>query len=298
MLRLLGFEGLYMKVSVVVPTFYRSDALSEFFDSLLKQTVKPIETVIVDDTPTDAIRNLCGKYSVKFKEVGVALVYIKNPKERSASIARNVGVKNARGDVVMFFDSDVILYSDYIERILEVFKAHPNALGVQGWIVNLGKGKFYYLFQTLNKLFLLQHHSEDSCKYSEYPIVLTKIINCEWLSGANMALKPKVFNEFRFDENLKKYSFMEDFLLSHSIFKKYPNGLFMTPQAKCVHKVSKKGRMNSINRKEHIRRCRKYVFTKLFGSKGLLVYHWQNVGILIIGFLQKISSIGEKRSRL
>jgi len=119
-----------MKVSVIIPTYYRPADLSEFLDSLLKQTVQPVEILIVDDTPTDAVRSICEKFKVRFKEAGSALTYIKNPKEHSASIARNVEVENARGDVVIFFDSDVILYRDYIEKILEVFKTYPNTLGV------------------------------------------------------------------------------------------------------------------------------------------------------------------------
>lgn len=277
-----------MKVSVIIPTYYRPDDLSELLVSLLKQTVKPIEILVVDDTPTDVVRRVCEAYSVRFENVGSALVYIKNPKKRSASTARNVGVEKAGGNIVMFFDSDIIIYPDYIEKILEVFKAHPNARGVQGWIVNLEGAKWYHLFQTLNKLFLLQHHSRNSCSYTEYPTVLTKIINCEWLSGANMSLKHDIFKEFQFDEDLKKYSLMEDFLFSHSIFRKYPDGLFITPYARCIHKASKEGRMEGPNRKEHLRRCRRYVWTKLFGVRGSLIYSWQNIGILIIAAINKI----------
>ncbi len=277
-----------MKVSVIIPTYYRPHDFSELLDSLLKQTVNPTEILVVDDTPTDEVRRVCETYTLRFKNPDSAFIYIRNPKERSASTARNVGVEKASGDVIMFLDSDTIVYPDYIEKILEVFKTYSNALGVQGLIINLEGTKWYHLFQTLNKLFLLQHHSKNSCTYSEYPVALTKIINCEWLSGANMTLKRNVFKEFQFDENLKKYSFMEDFLLSHSIFRKYPNGLFITPYAKCVHKASKEGRMESSNRKEHMRRCRRYVWTKLFGVRGAFNYSWQNIGILVIAAINKI----------
>jgi len=116
----------------------------------------------------------------------------------------------------------------------------------------------------------------------ETPIILSKIINCEWLSGSNMALKRNVLNEFRFDENLTKYSFGEDKLLSHSIFQKYPNSLFITPYAKIIHKVSEGGRMEDKELNKHIDRCRKYFLMKLFGFNGLLIYHRQMIGISII----------------
>jgi hypothetical protein len=74
---------------------------------------------------------------------------------------------------------------------------------------------------------------------------------------------------------------MEDVLFSHSIFKKYPNGLFITPYAKCIHKSSETGR---VERKELERlkdQHRKYVLVKLFGLKGLFLYCWQSIGIRI-----------------
>ena len=102
------------------------------------------------------------------------------------------------------------------------------------------------------------------------------------MSGGNAAFKMNIFDEFRFDENLTNYSYMEDILLSHSIFQKYPNSLFITPYAKSIHKVSESGRMKDKELIEHKRRCRKYVLKKLFGFKGSLIYHWQNLGALIL----------------
>ena len=286
-----------MKVSVVIPTYYRPSDLSELFNSLLKQTLKPLEVIVVDDTPIILIKAVCQEYEAKFKEVGINLIYVKNPKERSAAVARNVGAERAGGDIVMFLDSDVILHPTYIENILRVFKEHSNAVGVQGWIVFPKKHKVYYIARIIRKMFLLPHHSKNSCKFLEYPIILTKTINCEALSGANMAFKRSILNEFKFDENLKKYSFMEDLLLSHSVYKKYPNDLYITPHAKCLHKTAKEGKMEGNEWRNHLRQCRKYVLTKLFGLKGSLIYYWQNVGILIIGSLRKIWSFVEKKDK-
>lgn len=270
-----------MKVSVVVPTYYRADDLSELLDSLLRQTVKPFEVIIVDDTPNNTISALCEEYKTMFESVGSKLTYIRNPRERSLTISRNLGVKLAGGELIMFFDSDVILHPDYVEKILEVFRKYPNALGVQGWITNSKKGKLDRFSQILNRVFLLDRAAKDSCKFSEYPAILTKVINCESLSGANMTYKREVFDELKFDESLKKYCYMEDVLFSHSIFKKYPKGLFITPYAKCIHKSSEAGRIESKELKKLKNKHRKYVLVKLFGLKGLLLYYWQSIGITL-----------------
>jgi len=277
-----------MSTSIVIPTYYRPDDLSELLDSLLNQTAKPVETIVVDDTPTNLVKIVCEEYEIKFESKGSRLIYIKNPRERSAAIARNIGTERAIGDIVVFLDSDVVIYPDYIEKITAIFKEHPNALGVQGWDVNARKVGTHLLIKAVQTFFRLKHYVKDSCKFAEYPYLLTKTINCEYLHGSNFAVKRDVLAESRFDETLKKYSYMEDLLFSYSIYQKYASSLYITPSAKCMHKGSKEGRMETAERRSHLRQCRKHVLTKLFGVKGSLIYYWQSIGMLVIDLAGKI----------
>jgi cellulose synthase/poly-beta-1,6-N-acetylglucosamine synthase-like glycosyltransferase len=96
----------------------------------LEQIVKPGEVMVVDDTPNTEINTLCEKYAAIFGQTGVTLVYAKNCRERSISTARNLGGKMARGGVLLFIDSDVMLYPDSIEKVLSTFKKYPKALVV------------------------------------------------------------------------------------------------------------------------------------------------------------------------
>lgn len=276
---------LHSKISIVVPTYYRCVELSELFDSILSQTITPVEVIVIDDhTPNDTIKIVCEKYELKFEKINTDIKYLRNPRHQSAAVARNVGVENAIGDIILFLDSDMILYEEFIEKIFEVFKDNSHALGVQGWIINkIEYNKIInFIHLLLAKIFYKGHYSKNSCKFTEYPITLSKIINCEWMCGGNMALKRNVFNEFKFDENLTKFSANEDILLSHSIFQKYPNSLFITPFARIIHTKSETGRMEDEELEEHINWCRKYCLNKLFGFKGLLIYYWQNIGKSIV----------------
>jgi len=286
-----------VSVSVIIPTYYRARDLADLFESLLRQTVKPLEVIVVDDTPTDEVEKVCSAYRSRFREQGVDLIYVRNPRTRSAAAARNVGAEMARGEILLFVDSDVVLYPDYIEKILEVFKQIPSALGVQGWIVNLKYPRNRFAFAVVNslrKLFKLFHFSLNSCRLSEYPLVLTRIIECEYLHGSNMALRRCVFEEFKFDENLTKYSYLEDLLLTHSIYQKHPGSLYITPSAKCIHKVSEEGRLEKRGftiEHPHLRACRKYVLVKLFGIRGYFVFVWQSLGLVVNKVVELLAKI-------
>lgn len=279
-------------LSVVIPTYGRPEDVCNLLCSIKRQSVKPLEVIVVDDTPSLVVEVVCEKMRFQLRERGIELLYLKNPRGPSLATARNVGVRVARGDIILFFDSDVIPLEDYIENILEVFINHPHVLGVQGFEVRKKIKKpslpIFLWHQFLRKVFFLSIPTLDSCRLFEYPVVLTRTINCEWLAGSNMAWKKEVFSDFSFDENLKGYAYMEDVLFSHSVFQKYPNSLLITPKAKCIHKLSKTARMTNQEFKRHERINRKYVLTKLYGLKGLYMFAMQNFGGLLVSLIRKI----------
>jgi cellulose synthase/poly-beta-1,6-N-acetylglucosamine synthase-like glycosyltransferase len=266
-------------------------------DSILKQTRKPIEIIIVDDTPILSIKLVCEQYEKAFQEIGVHLFYVKNPKERSICLARNFGARIAKGYIVQFVDSDVILAIDYLQEVQKIFEKHPEVLGVSGLAASC-YGVKINVFRLISKLFFLFNSAPNSCKYFEFPVNVKKEIRCECFNGNAMAFKYSVFSEFQFDENLVKYSWMENLLFTGQINKTYPNRLILTPNAKCFHQYSNEGRMEgSEEEKKRQYLCyRKYVMTKLFGYRGFLMFGWQNMGVLFIKIVSRIRRKEKTRS--
>lgn len=282
-----------MRVSVVIPTYYRRHELAKCLDSILEQTTKPEEVIIVDDTPVNVLKQLVEDYVTRARIEDGYFIYIKNPKERSTSIARNIGATTAKGDVILFVDSDVILDPGYIFGLLKTYRERPEAIGISGWIKNPStqtpkQNKRDCLFHYLKRLFFLFHDSINTCSFFEYPAILTKTIDCQRFVGANMSFRRSVFNELKFDENLKGYAYWEDALFSGLAYKKYQSRLLMTPAAICNHSFSQEGREKGSKMRCIKRRNRKYVLTKLFGVRGLLIFGWQNLGILTIKLIGKI----------
>jgi GT2 family glycosyltransferase len=280
-----------LKASVVIPTYYRSRDLIRLFEGLLKQLAKPVEVLVVDDTPTFEIKNLCEKYRSKFQKAAVRLVYVKNHRERSISIARNLGAKMAFGDILIFLDSDISPYPDYLEKVIEEFTKYPNAIGVGGWFPPLQESKEglrYYSIQVFFKLFSLTHDSQNSCRNFQYPIILSRTIYCQYLLGSTMSFRHSVFNEFQFDNKLKGYSWGEDFLFSNLINKAYPNTLLVSPHARCINYASNEARLKEKELFDVQIRNSKYILTKLWGFKGLFLFGRQFIGLHLFRTIKKI----------
>ena len=98
-------------VSVIIPTFNRAHLLPRALDSLLKQSYKNWEALVIDDASTDDTKSVIANYIKKDNRF-----HFYPLKENSgACIARNVGIKNAKGTLVTFLDSD----DEYLPQKIE-----------------------------------------------------------------------------------------------------------------------------------------------------------------------------------
>ena len=111
-------------VSVVLPTFDRADTLLRSVASVLDQTYRNLELIVVDDGSTDHSAALIG--DVK----DARLRYVKLTRNRGQAAARNVGISESRGDLIAFQDSDDTWQSDKLEQQVNVLAANPEIAGV------------------------------------------------------------------------------------------------------------------------------------------------------------------------
>ena len=87
-----------MKISVIIPTFNRIDLLKRAIDSVINQSIKPYDIIVVDDGSTDGTSDM-----IQQKYKSIKLIQQKNS---GVSVARNNGIKNAQGDWIALLDSD------------------------------------------------------------------------------------------------------------------------------------------------------------------------------------------------
>lgn len=112
------------RVSVVLPTFNRARELSRSIASVLAQTYRDLELIVVDDASTDETEEVVKAFEDR------RVSYKKLPHNVGGAEARNVGIRMARGEIVAFQDSDDEWTCSKLERSFEKLQAHPSISGV------------------------------------------------------------------------------------------------------------------------------------------------------------------------
>jgi glycosyltransferase involved in cell wall biosynthesis len=105
-------------VSIIIPTKNEAKYIEKSLLSLKNQTHPHIETIVVDDLSEDKTAEIADKHADK-----VIL------KKTNIAQAKNLGARNASGDVLIFLDADTMLSASWVERALSHLKNHDSVVG-------------------------------------------------------------------------------------------------------------------------------------------------------------------------
>ncbi len=139
-------------VSIIIPVFNSAGFLSRCLDSVLNQTFKNIEVVIIDDGSVDESGKICKGYAEKD-----ARCKVYHQENQGASISRKNGIARATGEWLTFVDSDDIVEDDYIERLFNAIQekgvriaACDQVMHVEGTTVSIDKAASVILLDEAN----------------------------------------------------------------------------------------------------------------------------------------------------
>ncbi len=104
-------------ISCIVPVYNGEHYLSEALDSIIAQTYRPLEIIVVDDGSTDETPHIVGRY-------GQQITYLRQNNQGPAA-ARNRGIGNAHGEFIAFLDADDLWHREKLARQMARFKARP-----------------------------------------------------------------------------------------------------------------------------------------------------------------------------
>ena len=105
------------KISVVIPTYNYGHLLGKTIQSVLNQTFRDFEIIVIDDGSTDNTREVASTFPVRY-------FYQTNQK---LAAARNKGVELAQGEYIAFLDSDDVLLKGALEKGVKILDSHPEA---------------------------------------------------------------------------------------------------------------------------------------------------------------------------
>ncbi len=126
------------KISIIIPVYNAEEYLKQCLDSLVNQSLEDIEVLCIDDESTDNSRKIIEAYSKKDERVK----YISMEKNSGSGLARNMGIKKAKGEYLSFIDSDDhVMDNSVYEKIYEyAVKNHADMVSVN--LMSYENGKY------------------------------------------------------------------------------------------------------------------------------------------------------------
>lgn len=115
-------------VSIIIPVYNAKKYLSNTLDSVVKQTYKNLEIILVNDGSTDNSKDICESYAKIDKRIKVI-----NKENGGVSSARNYGLALAKGEYISFVDSDDFLFEDMIETLVNDIQNTNAEIAVCGY---------------------------------------------------------------------------------------------------------------------------------------------------------------------
>ena len=104
-------------ISCVVPAFNSERYIGEALDSILRQTYRPLEVIVVDDGSTDSTREIAAGCGTE--------VRVLSQQDQGPAATRSAGVRASRGEFVAFLDADDLWHPEKLARQMARFRARP-----------------------------------------------------------------------------------------------------------------------------------------------------------------------------
>jgi glycosyltransferase involved in cell wall biosynthesis len=190
-----------MKVSVVIPVYNEEKYIGKCLDSLMKQSEKAAEIIVVDNNSQDNTLAIVEKYP------GIKII---KEKLQGTTPTRNRGFNEAKGEIIARCDADTILPPNWVKKITKAFSANKN-------VVALSTATAYHDLPLLNRSYL----PSDMIYYTS-----KAILGFPAMFGPSMAISKKAWLKVKKNICLDDRKVHEDIDLSIHI-KKYGEIIFL-----------------------------------------------------------------------
>lgn len=131
-------------ISVIMPAYNAEKYIAETIESVLNQTFKDFELIILDDASSDKTKNIVLSYAQNDDRI----VYVGKQCNHGPATLRNEGISLAKGNFIALNDADDLSETTRFEKQITVFNNHPNVAVCGSWILNFGDNIDSYVFEA------------------------------------------------------------------------------------------------------------------------------------------------------
>lgn len=203
-------------VTIIVPVYNVENYLQRCIDSLLNQTYKKLEIILVNDGSLDNSSDICDRYAKEDSRVKVI-----HKENGGLSDARNAGLKEATGDYIVFIDSDDYAEINMVEETLKLAKSNNSEVVIYGYFTDIVDSNE----ELIDSIPVIPNSGAyNSTNFSSIKVEgnLTNLLGYAW----NKMYKSELILETNFEFN-KGISLVEDILFNVPILKKADNVSFL-----------------------------------------------------------------------
>lgn len=236
-------------ISIIIPIYNVSKYLFVCLDSVLSQTYKNIEVILVNDGSTDDSLNICNEYLSKDNRI-----ILINQKNLGLSEARNSGLNIAKGNYICFVDSDDFIDANYVKFLYENL-IENNA--------DISACDFYYFDETKKWI----NFKKINETYSNIDAI-SDILNCE--SNIGVVAWNKLYKKSLFTDNnieFPKNKIFEDSFIMYYLFYKSNKISFINKELYYYRQrsdsiINEKYSCKKLDKVEHVLELKKFLSDK------------------------------------
>lgn len=211
-----------VQLSVVIPTYNRADILKLCLERLLAQKGVDFEVIVVDDGSTDDTEKMMGEAQ------GDIVRYIRQTHFQQG-VARNRGVAEAKGDIIVFIGDDILVQPEFLKTHWE---AHQRMSAEN--VVVLGFTTWDPLIEINDYMKFLESSGWQFGYGFLRPGFVERAGRYKFFYTSNLSMKKSFFEKEKFNESFRGYGW-EDIELGYRLAKNQGMRLFYEPAARAFH---------------------------------------------------------------
>lgn len=221
-------ENINLLISVIVPIFNVEQYLPKCLNSIINQTYKNIEIILINDGSTDSSGKICDEYEKKDKRIKVI-----HKENGGVSEARNVGIKISKGRYITFIDADDWIEKDYFGIVNNFLLEYTPDMLINNYIKVDNNGDIIINFKSNKNV--VELNKRDAL----LEMLKGKLFG--WYPFATF-YKKEICQKMEFQINI---SFGEDLLFKYEFIKKYANNIVYMPLFKYYYMQRESSSCNS-----------------------------------------------------